>query len=214
MNNLWHPENSLARSGFTLIELLVAIAMASIILVAIAGLFQRLSRSYTTQNAYADLQQGIRSTLDVMADDIRMAGYNPTQSGVSFGIEKAEAFRLRLTVDRNENGLIDTAPAGNEIITYLYAPAQRSVQKRWSEGRPQQTSQPLFGGTDNPVNVIFLSFNYLDGNNQPTTILSAIQAIVITLVAEEPAGRANDPTASSAGMVRRTYRTRVECRNL
>ena len=214
MNKLWHPEKSLGRSGFTLIELLVAIAIVSLILVAIVGLFQRLSRSYTTQNAYADLQQGIRSTLDVIADDIRMAGYNPTQSGVSFGIEKAETFRLRLTVDRNEDGQLDKSPAGNEIITYLFSPGQQLVQKRWSEGRPQQTSQPLLGGTDNLVNIISMSFNYLDSNNVSTTTIPAIKAIEITIVAEEAAGRANDPTASSIGMVRRTYKRRIECRNL
>lgn len=199
------------QSGFTLPELLVAIAIVSIVLVAIIGMFEKLSRSYTAQNALADLQQGVRSTLDVMADDIRMAGYNPldTQAADPFGIEKAEAFRLRLTADRNEDGLITIPPPGvdcEEIITYQYLPGQRSVQKRWCEGRPRQTTETLFGGTDNPINVTSLSFNYLDGNDVPTSIRSAIRAIEVMLTAEAPAGR--------DGMVSRTYKTRIECRNL
>jgi len=99
------------QSGFTLIEMLVAIAMVAIVLAAIVGMFERLSRSYTTQNALADLQQGVRSTLDVMADDIRMAGFNPTQSATPFGIEVANVFNLRVTSDRDGDGTINTTPA-------------------------------------------------------------------------------------------------------
>ncbi len=193
------------QSGFTLIELLVAIAMVAIVLAAIVGMFERLSRSYTTQNALADLQQGVRSTLDVMADDIRMAGYDPLETGL-FGIEIAEVFRLRLTADRDKDSLINTTPAGQEVITYQYSPGNRSVKKLWCEGRPLQDSETLLGGTDNPINVISLSFNYLDGNDTTTTIRSAISAIEVTLTAEAPAGR--------NGMVRRTYKTRIEGRNL
>lgn len=208
MKSLWNIHETKSQSGFTLIELLVAIAMVAIVLAAIVGMFERLSRSYTTQNSMADLQQGVRATLDVMADDIRMAGYNPldTQATDPFGIEIAETFRLRITADRDGDGVINTAPAGEEIITYLYNPGQRSVQKRWSEGRPSQDTETLLGGTDNPINVIALSFNYLDSNNNPTTIRSAIRAIEVTLTAEAPAGR--------DGMARRTYKTRIEGRNL
>ena len=194
------------QSGFTLIELLVAIAMVAIVLAAIVGMFERLSRSYTTQNALADLQQGVRSTLDVMADDIRMAGFNPTQSATPFGIEVANVFNLRVTSDRDGDGTIDTTPAGEEIITYWYNSGKKSVQKRWCEGRPQQDTETLLGGTDNPINVTFLSFNYLDNNDTPTSIITAIRAIEIILTAQAPAGR--------VGMVSRTYRTRIEGRNL
>ena len=194
------------QSGFTLIELLVAIAMVAIVLAGIIGMFDRLSRSYTTQNALADLQQGIRSTLDVMGDDIRMAGYDPTQRTGTFGIEIAEVFRLRVTSDRDQNSLITNTPAANERITYLYSPGNRSVQKLWCEGTPQQNKGTLLGGPNSPIKVVSLAFTYFDRNNLPTTIKSAIRAIQITLTAEAPAGR--------DGMVRRTYQTRIEGRNL
>ena len=60
--------------GFTLIELLVTLAVASIVMAAIYSVYAALTRSYTTENAYADSQQALRATIDLMAEDIMMAG--------------------------------------------------------------------------------------------------------------------------------------------
>ncbi|NOQ46669.1 MAG: prepilin-type N-terminal cleavage/methylation domain-containing protein, partial [Desulfobulbaceae bacterium] len=47
----------LNNQGFTLIELMVAMAVASIMLAAVVSLFTTLERSYTRQNAAANVQQ-------------------------------------------------------------------------------------------------------------------------------------------------------------
>ena len=60
--------------GFTLIELLVTLAVASIVMAAIFSVYSTLTRSYTTQNAFADVQQAVRASIDIMAEDIMMAG--------------------------------------------------------------------------------------------------------------------------------------------
>ena len=45
--------------GFTLVEMLVALAMASIVLAVIFAVFAGLTRSYTTQNVAAEVQQAV-----------------------------------------------------------------------------------------------------------------------------------------------------------
>ena len=48
-------------SGFTLIEMLVALAVSSIIMAGIYSVNATLTRSYTTQNVAADVQQAVRA---------------------------------------------------------------------------------------------------------------------------------------------------------
>jgi prepilin-type N-terminal cleavage/methylation domain-containing protein len=65
---------SRAERGFTLVELLVATSIVSIVLAAAGGLFVA-SRDYMQdQILLAETQQGLRSTLESMARDLRLGG--------------------------------------------------------------------------------------------------------------------------------------------
>ena len=189
------------QNGFTLVELLVALCVAAIILTSIVSIFSRMSRSYTIQNASADLQQGMRAALDVISRDLRMAGYDKSQSG-NFGFQSTETFHVRFTSDYNDNGIVDTTD--EEIVTYLLS-AANEMQRRLYENTASQDTQTLLGGDDG-INVVSFAFRYLDRNNNLTTMAAEIKAVEIALVADIPAGR--------AGMLRKSYTTRVECRNL
>jgi len=90
------PESAHER-GFTLVELLVALVIMSIVSAAIYGMFALYKKSYTTQNVSADVQQSVRAAVELMVQDIRQAGLDPTNSN-NFGIEEAtstRAFHLR-----------------------------------------------------------------------------------------------------------------------
>ena len=63
--------------GFSLNELLVALVIMSVVSSAIYGVFAVSSRSYTTQSVTADVQQSVRSAMEVMLHDIRVAGLDP-----------------------------------------------------------------------------------------------------------------------------------------
>ncbi|MGD9206551.1 MAG: hypothetical protein PVF86_18530, partial [Desulfobacterales bacterium] len=68
---------AVGQNGFTLVDILVGLAMASVILVALVSLFTTMGRSYTTQNVAADVQQVTRAGVELMIQEIRMAGFDP-----------------------------------------------------------------------------------------------------------------------------------------
>ncbi|MFW6053124.1 MAG: PilW family protein [Desulfosalsimonas sp.] len=72
-------------TGFTLIELLVAVAVSSIVLLAVGQFFISTNKANTIQEKVAETQQGIRAAMEMMARDIRMAGLNPEGSAEDAG---------------------------------------------------------------------------------------------------------------------------------
>ena len=199
------PSGRSAR-GFSLIELMVAMAMACIVLAAIYSLHTALMKSYTTQNAAADAQEAMRAGVDLMAEDILMAGFDPTGAGV-FGIQAADPINIHFTSDRNMNGAIDGSDL--EEIRYFW--------------NGTQLIQELYGDntTDDVLvdNVTGLTFTYFDGGVAPSQLvptfpatdldaaqLAAIRTIEVSMTVQAPAGR-DKP-------VERTYTTRFRVRNL
>jgi len=69
------------KKGITLIELLVALVICALVIAAIYRLFITQSRAYVVQDQVVEIQQNIRSAMEFMVRDIRMAGFdydNPT----------------------------------------------------------------------------------------------------------------------------------------
>jgi prepilin-type N-terminal cleavage/methylation domain-containing protein len=189
--------------GFSLVELLVAMAIASIVMAAIYSVYASLTRSYTTQNVAADVQQVMRAGIDFMAEDIMIAGLDPTRTADAT-IEVANSTNIRFTADRNMDGVIEDS--NFERITYLYVPAAKRLDQCLYEGTGSADWDTFI---DNVTN---LTFTYLDangndlGNPVPGANLADIRTVVITMTVQEPAGR--------GGPVNRTYTTRVRCRNI
>ena len=96
--------------GFTLIELLVTLVISSIVMAAIYSVYAGLTRSYTTQNALADAQQAVRASVDIMAEDIMMAGLRDRwqeYSGNPPEILTAGDWQMSFTSDRDLDGAIN-----------------------------------------------------------------------------------------------------------
>jgi type IV pilus assembly protein PilW len=62
--------------GLTLIELLVGLVICAIVVAGIYRLFIAQSRAYTVQDQVVEVQQNIRSAMEVMLRDLRMTGFD------------------------------------------------------------------------------------------------------------------------------------------
>jgi len=65
----------LPETGFTLIELLVVLAISGIIAKIIMSVFIDQQKSYKAQIGISALQQNVRTAMNMITEDIRMAGY-------------------------------------------------------------------------------------------------------------------------------------------
>jgi type II secretory pathway component PulJ len=68
------------RPGFTLLEVIIAMGMAMIVLAGVVMLYSTANRSYVKQDNMVALEQNIRSTMEIMGHELRMAGYIPLNS--------------------------------------------------------------------------------------------------------------------------------------
>ena len=184
--------------GFTLAELMLAMGIMMIVLTAIISLFTSLNRMYTTQGVAAGVQQVTRTGIDIMTRNIRMAGFDPLGTKTA-GIFQADADTIRFKFDTDGDGTIDTNATGddNEDLAYLLNGSKQLIRQLNGQASSNRSLVD---------NVSDLTFSYLDADGDTvTTDLNAIRTVVVSLTVEEPAGR---------DRVRRTYSTRVICRNL
>ena len=68
--------NRIDTKGITLIELLVVLVLCAIVIAGIYRLFIAQSKAYTVQDQVVEVQQSIRSAMEILLRDLRMAGYD------------------------------------------------------------------------------------------------------------------------------------------
>jgi len=198
-----------SRSGFSLVELMIAMVIAIVSLGAIYGVFASVQKSSTSNEVTARVMQNLRTSIDFMESDIRMAGLDRFGTAAA-GIEVATATNLRFTADRNMNGTIDTTDLLDalqqvdlERITYFYDAANKRLRQCLSEGTTDEWDTVA-------ENVENFSFIYFDANNNqipfPISDNLLIRFIEVSITVRNPAGRADD--------VSRTITKRIFCRNL
>jgi prepilin-type N-terminal cleavage/methylation domain-containing protein len=71
---------ALSNKGITLIELLIALVIGATIVAGIYRVFIAQTRAYTVQDQVVEVQQNIRSAMEILLRDIRMAGYDGSQT--------------------------------------------------------------------------------------------------------------------------------------
>ncbi|MCF8111450.1 MAG: prepilin-type N-terminal cleavage/methylation domain-containing protein [Desulfobacteraceae bacterium] len=179
----------LKNSGFTLIELLVAVAISSIVLLAIGQFFISTNRTNTVQEKIAATQQDIRATMEMMTRDIRMAGLDPSGNAGNAGFISASN-------GTNQNSIAFAYDyydgAGNpesdedcndirEYVCYSYDAVNERIMYNWSsDGGANWSSRALTGnGT-----IDSLTFQYTLSSGSPTGNpgnLSNIREVEITI---------------------------------
>jgi prepilin-type N-terminal cleavage/methylation domain-containing protein len=206
MQSKYRVSNS---KGFTIAELLVVLAMMSLVIAAVYGVFASVNRTSTDNEVTAEVMQKMRTSIEFLEQDIRMAGLDRFSSANS-GIEVATAANLRFTADRSMDGVINSANLADGIqevdlerITYAYDAANKRLRQCLSEGTIDDW-ETVAENVDN------FQFSYLDAEGNllafPIADLSEIRIVQIFMTIEQPAGL--------AGPVSRTLSRRILCRNL
>ncbi len=108
--------------GFSLPELLVAMAIALIIMVSIFAAQRSQQKSFRTQQQIVEIQQNLRAAMYYMEKGIRMAGFDPSDSG-DFGFVSSlpdydyggttDAGNIAFTIDMSAADDLDNDTDGN-----------------------------------------------------------------------------------------------------
>lgn len=131
-------------AGFTLVELMIGMALAGLVMVAIYTSFQMQQDTFIAQDQVVMMQQDLRASMETVAQDIRLAGYDPDHN-VGAGFTTATATSVRMTMDIHNgadddaDGLIDEPdeighPDGNvlardEDVTYALDAANKELDR-------------------------------------------------------------------------------------
>lgn len=152
--------------AFTLIELVIGLAITMVLLGIAVKVFLVQRKVMTTQEQVSEMQQYVRSAMDMIVRDARMAGYNP--AGIAYsGISVAQTGTMTIQADYDGSGII----SGTETITYAYDAANNQIDRNAGGG-----AQPF------AENIEALTFSYLDSSGVATTTVSSIRQIKITII--------------------------------
>jgi len=131
--------------GMSMADLLVGVALTVLLLGFLYQTFLSQHRSYTVQRATSELQEGLRTALNLICRELRTAGYNPTGLAEA-GLEVCGEARVRFTADRNGDGDIDNSD--QERITYWLDGDNLSLQRTLYEGTGSSSTQGLLQGVE------------------------------------------------------------------
>jgi Tfp pilus assembly protein PilW len=190
-------------SGFTLLELLTSLIVGMIVLGAMYSLVIIQNKHFTTQEAIAEMQQIARTTMDTMAREITMAGFDPNKSlptpaPANAAITSAGSTSLSFTADLNANSVVTDA---NENVTYAFDGANYRITRNTGGG-----AQPF------AENIEDLAFAYYDGSGAATATIASIRRIRISIRART--ARPDPGYAANGGYHTYTLTTYVTPRNL
>ena len=123
-----HSRNSINPRGFTLVEILVAMALTGVVMAALYSVYISYLRHPERQDEFTRTEMNVRAALDMMAREIRMAGF---PAGVSTGFERASSLELAFNYD-HFNPL--DAITDEERISYRFNAARGEIQRRFRGG--------------------------------------------------------------------------------
>lgn len=172
---------SIGQPGFTLVELMIALLIGGIVLAAIMTSFRGQHATYLSQDQVVEMQQNIRVAMNVMARDIRYAGFDPNENlGAKISTAKEDELVFSRARDDDHEQL--------EFIRYqLYTAYSGTDRARSALGLSRNDS--LAGLTNMAVaeHIEKLEFYYImDGSrslNPASSELDEIQGVEISMLA-------------------------------
>ena len=199
------PDRPSRSAGFTIVEVLVALSIFVVILIGIMQLFEPSSLGYPAAQRAMNAPRNGRVAMDVMARQIRMAGYFPENIDSNNGNDQSNSVELATDTALAVAGDLDGTGVSTTFLFCLDSGGVRRVQG--PRGAPG--SYTCRSGAVLADGVSRLGFAYYDGNNNPvpnpptsayaldgqavgappsfgtTGQRSAVRRVVITLTATE-----------------------------
>ena len=159
--------------GFTLMELLIAMAIVSIVMIAVVSAYQIQVRGKNTQENLTDMNQAARAAMEIMVHEIRTAGCDPNRTAGA-GITVMAANQLDFSMDIGDGASFE--PDGdlddpNEQVSYALNGG--NLTRTAGAG----VAQPL------ARNVDALDFVYLDEDGNITGTPADVRSIQLAIVA-------------------------------
>jgi prepilin-type N-terminal cleavage/methylation domain-containing protein len=117
ISEMMPPKLRMKNRGFTLIELLVAMGLGLVVLGAVLKVFVSQNRTNAAQQDVAYAQQNVRAAMDLMAGEIRNAGYDPQDNGFE-AIKTATSGSIRILSNLSGDDEAGDPNDPNEDVTY------------------------------------------------------------------------------------------------
>jgi prepilin-type N-terminal cleavage/methylation domain-containing protein len=231
--------------GWTLVEIMVTLVIFAIIIFALLAVWEQAQTAYFVGSERAEVQGDARVAVDQMARDLMKAGRDTLQcafdseaytqcSGAKLArcqalpslgggfscagryiIPAATSTSIRVQMDLDGDGLIDTSAPSNESVTYAFDAANRRITRRQGTGTAQTLAdniQSLALTYEGPTvlnSYCVGAWGVLTNTAGSQTQRDCIQRVTITLVARGTVGRFGQTGVET---VQRTLRTTVDLR--
>ena len=168
------------QNGFTLLEALIMSSIFVIVLFAVYTSFESGQKTVTWGETKAEVQQTARVAMGMMANEIRTAGYDPSNAITllpTTAVQAANPNTVTFIGDVDGDNVTDQ-------VTYRLQGTQviRDFSSWIGGAFPAPAPDQLADG------VTALTFAYFDGNDNPTAILAGIRRITVGLTTQAPAG--------------------------
>jgi len=168
--------------GFTLVELLVSLLISAMFAAGVQQFARSMLRGVRVLEAAAEAQEAARLGAQLIAGDLRDAGFSPA-GGLANGLRRAAIDAVAMARDLNGDGDSDDA---NEAVAYHWA-ADRGALMRAPGGAPPQ---PLLG--DVPEGGLRLTYVGADGaplaagGELDAAQRARVRQVMVRLVVEVP----------------------------
>ena len=161
--------------GLTLVELMVTLVIVSVMGLALVGFLRSQHQTVTRQNDGVLATQNARAAVDMLARELRNAGYDPRGSGAA--LTAMEADSVAWTADLNEDQDVtdsDQVADTYEEVAYWHDAGTNTLVR---------AAMLSDGGTEGPVSdgVDSLRLTYLDRTGAATADSSLVELVRIRL---------------------------------
>lgn len=163
--------------GMTLIEMLIAMVILGIMGIALVGFLRAQHQTVLRQNDGVLATQNARAAVDMLARELRNAGFNPRGSASGGALRTIDADSISWTADLDLDGdTLSSSTSWDERVAY-YQQAHKLARAAGGGGGTAVTD-----GVDS------LRFTYFDGEGAETADPELVEQVRIRLYYSTPDG--------------------------